>query len=245
MKKFSDYSRADSLVLNSVALSDERHVVNHGKGASSIEDCQLTHVQIDIKDEVNSTSSLNILNTEMIDCTVLTSGALQYCKARLSATRMASATEINIQDSTLRQCFIRLQPGCGLLMLNNDIDCLNIEGLDSFSHAFVLKGLFTGSRFARLLVANGHFQAIFYRSHYRNGLFRHSELKATVFNRCVFEDVRFHDSTFTDTTFSYCHIQNGHLEFVRCNFTNVSFVGIQLSQCRFVNCFGIHPRMFS
>ncbi len=245
MKKISDYSRADSLVLNSVALSDERLVIHHGKGVSRIENCQLTDVQIDIKDEVNSISSLNILNTEMQDCAVLTAGALQCRKARLSATRMASATEINIEDSILRQCFIRLQPGCDLRMLNNDIEGLNLEGLDSFSHAFVLKGLFTSSRFGRLLVANGLFQAIFFHSHFRNGLFRHCELNATVFNRCVLEDVRFHDSSFTDTTFSYCHLQNGHLEFVRCSFTNVRFIGIQLRQCRFVNCFGIHPRMFS
>lgn len=245
MKKISDYSRADSLVLNSVALSDERHVIHLGKGASLIENCQLTNVQIDIKDEINSTSSMNILNTEMLDCTVLTTGALQYRKACLSATRMASATAIDIENSMLRQCFIRLQSCCGLRMLNNDIDGLNLEGLDSFSHTFALKGLFTGSRFTRLLVVNGHFQAIFYRSHFRNGLFRHSELNATVFNRCVLEDVRFHDSTFTDTTFSYCHLQNGHLEFVRCNFTNVRFIGIQPSQCRFVNCFGVHQCMFS
>lgn len=185
------------------------------------------------------TPSLRLENSTIRNSTLLTAGEIYADRTSFENSRLSAAQLLKLRYSQLRHTFLRLQPGTGLDMFRNDVDDVNIEGKDSFSHLFNLHGLFTRCRFNALKVYDGNVSGIFYKCLWQAVLIRQSAFINSLFNHCILTKTLIRDCSLTHVTFSNCTTSGTPVILENCDIRNLKIRGMQKSDFIFINCRGI------
>ena len=233
------YQGANAFAYTHTAFTNETLRITHASGHSVIKECQLSGVGLDIAHAVGQTSLLTLEQTDILNSTILSAGEVYAHKSSIQASRMSAAKILKFSFSYIRKTYLRIQPGTGLDMINNDVDELYIEGSDSFSHVFNMEGLFTRCRFKGLKIFDGSIISIFYKSQWKDALIRESLVINTVFNQCVIDKIVFKDCALTNVTFSMCPLSEGAMIFDGCNFMGLRLIGVRKEDFIFINCKGL------
>ncbi|MGK3115901.1 pentapeptide repeat-containing protein [Candidatus Pantoea formicae] len=213
--------------------------ITHAAGHSVIKECQLSEVGLDITNAVDQISLLTLEHTDILNSTILSAGEVCVNKSSIQRSRMSAAESLRFSYSYIRKTYLRIQPGTGLDMVNNDVDELYIEGSDGFSHEFNMEGLFTRCRFKGLKVFDGSIISIFYKNQWKDVLIRDSIVFNTIFNQCAINEVVFKGCVFNNVTFSMCDFSEEGIVFEGCNFMGLRLIGVEKQDFIFINCKGL------
>lgn len=235
----SYHQEANAFAYTKTAFKNETRRMTNAIGLSMIKECRFSEVGLDITDAVDQTSILFLEQSDILNSTILSSGTVYANKSSIQGSRMSAAKILKFSFSHIRKTYLRIQPATGLDMVKNDVDELDVEGGDSFSHVFNMEGLFTRCRFKGLKVFDGNIIGIFYKNQWKEFLIRESILINTVFNHCVIDNVVFKDCVLTNVTFSMCNFSKGPIVFEGCNFMSLKLIGVKKKDFIFIKCTGL------
>jgi len=230
---------ANAFAYTKTAFTNETRRMTNAIGHSVIKECRFSEVGLDITNAVDQTSILTLDQSDILNSTILSSGAVYASKSSIQGSRMSAAKILKFSFSYIRKTYLRIQPGTGLDMVQNDVDELYIEGSDNFSHVFNMEGLFTRCRFKGLKVFDGNIISIFYKNQWKEVLIQESIIINTVFNHCLIDNVVFKDCVLTNVTFTMCNFSEGPIVFEGCNFMALRLIGVKKKDFLFINCKGL------
>ncbi|HDS1152453.1 TPA: hypothetical protein QDZ66_003245 [Pluralibacter gergoviae] len=235
----SNFMGTNAVVFKEKSIANGIHTFNHAGNILIFKKCQLHRAGLDLNDSVNKSLILDIARSDVISTTIISKGSLYIYSSYLHKARISVSGTLQIEHSSIKKSYLRLQSGTSLHLFKNETDEIHVEGEGTFSHLVSLNGLFTRCVFKELSVFNGNLNGIFYQTRWINSIFRESTFINSIFNQCYMSNVVIRDSTLINITISFCDIIDGSIIFENCDIKALRIINIPKNNLCFINCTGL------